>query len=329
VSAAPRRPRGGGGRGSTARKPTTTRRATVRRPALPRITVPELAQDPSAAQAIRRAVAASVHRLVRHDPVVRRGEDPEGVHQARVATRRLRSDLRTFSPLLDADWTGRLRDELRDLADLLGAVRDADVLLQRLRAAAATLPDSEGAAAEVLVADLAAVREADRARLLAAMDDPRYATLLADLAEAAAQPAVLDEASQPAAEVLPPLAAGPWRRLRRAVRQLGDDPPDAALHAVRILAKRARYAAEAVAPVAGQAATDFARAVARLQEVLGDHHDAVVAQGWLREAAARHPGEAFAAGTLAGLEQAEAQRCREAWPAAWAAASRKQLRGWM
>ena len=311
------------------RKPRTVRRPKPAANTLPTITVPALPANPTAADAVRRAIAASVDRLVRNDPVVRKGEDPEGVHQARVATRRLRSDLRTFSPLLDAAWTARIRDELSELADLLGAVRDADVLLDRLRTAAATLPEPEQRPAATLLDDLVATRDTDRARLLAAMDDPRYGTLLADLADAAANPQVLDTAAQPGIDVLPPLAARPWRRLSHGVAALGDDPPDAKLHAVRILAKRARYAAEAVAPVVGQQATDFARAVARLQEVLGDHHDAVVAQDWLRQAAERHPQQAFAAGTLAGLEQAEAARCRSEWRAVWATASRRKLRSWM
>jgi CHAD domain-containing protein len=311
------------------RKSAQPRRKPAGNSGLPSITVPELPPNPTAADAIRRAIAASVDRLIRHDPVVRAGKDPEGVHQARVATRRLRSDLRTFSPLLDADWTRRIRDELSEFADLLGSVRDADVLLDRLRRATESLPEPEREPATVLLADLEASRETDRAKLLAAMDDPGYAALLDDLAAAAASPAVLENAAGPAAELLPPLAARPWRRLRHGVAALGDDPPDAKLHAVRILAKRARYAAEAVAPVVGQPATDFARAVAGLQTVLGDHHDAVVAQDWLRQAAQRHPEQAFAAGTLAGLEQAEAAQCREEWPAAWAVASRRRLRSWM
>ncbi len=305
---------------------TTARRRTASR----RVVVPELGDEPSAADAVRRAIASSVQRLLRADPVARAGEDPEGVHQARVATRRLRSDLRTFTPLLEPAWVDHLRDELRELAALLGAVRDADVLLERLRSAAATLPtDGDRATAEGLLADLEHSRDADRATLLAAMDDARYDRLLDDLVAAAARPALVEAATAPAAEVLPGLAAGPWRRLRRRVNGLGEDPPDADLHEVRILAKRARYAAEAVAPAVGPEATAFAKAVARLQEVLGNHHDAVVAQGWLRDAAKRHRSAAFVAGTLAGLEQAEAQRCREAWPASWEAARDKRLRAWM
>ena len=75
------------------------------------------------------------------------------------------------------------------------------------------------------------------------------------------------------------LVATPWKKLRDAVQDLDDDPPDEDLHAVRIRAKRARYAAEAVAPAIGKAAKRFASAVADVQEVLGNHQDAVVAGG--------------------------------------------------
>ena len=109
---------------------------------------------------VRHALAASVHRLVTHDHLVRIGDDPEGVHQTRVATRRLRSDLRTFRPVLDRAWADGLRDELRWIGTELGHVRDADVLLERLEARAATLPDATRAGAAVLLDGLRDARDA-------------------------------------------------------------------------------------------------------------------------------------------------------------------------
>src|SRR6266540_2216817 len=146
------------------------------------------------------------------------GEDPEAVHQARVATRRLRSTLRTFRNLLEPEWTTRLRDELKWLADLLGAVRDADVLLARLQGHLAALPEADAQAGQRLLRSLVERREADRERLLGAMGEPRYATLLDGLVAAAAAPALLPGADQPADEVMPPLVAKPWRKLRKTVR---------------------------------------------------------------------------------------------------------------
>ena len=116
------------------------------------------------------------------------------------------------------------------------------------------------------------------------------------------------------------------------MEDLGDDPPDVELHAARIRAKRARYAAEAVAPAVGKGAKEFAAAVAGLQDVLGEHQDAVVAGQWLRahvptgEGAAR---AAFVAGHLAAWEDAAAQASREEWPDAWKRARHKSLRRWM
>src|SRR5436305_2612399 len=85
-------------------------------------------ESASAGDVVASAIARSVARFLRHDPGVVLGDDPEDVHQARVALRRLRSDLRTFAPLLDTEWTDHLRAEARWFAHLLGDVRDADVL---------------------------------------------------------------------------------------------------------------------------------------------------------------------------------------------------------
>src|SRR4029453_4592502 len=88
----------------------------------------------------RHDLASSTLRLFRHEAGVRIGEDPEAVHQARVATRRIRSTLRTFSSLLDEEGTARLRDDLKWRANLLGEVRDTDVLLERFSEHLAALP---------------------------------------------------------------------------------------------------------------------------------------------------------------------------------------------
>ncbi len=79
----------------------------------PEIAVDDVGRHATAAEVVRHALAASTVRLIRHDAGVRLGSDPEAVHQARVAVRRLRSDLRTFRPLAIREWSDRLRDELR------------------------------------------------------------------------------------------------------------------------------------------------------------------------------------------------------------------------
>jgi CHAD domain-containing protein len=289
--------------------------------------VPRFGVAPTAAEAVRRALALSVARLVLNDAAVRVGKDPEGVHQARVATRRLRSDLRTFRPLLDPEWVARLRHELHALGDLLGAVRDADVMLDRLRRASESLPADESTAAAGVLRELELTREQARTRLLEAMRRDAYHHLLDDLVAGASQPPTPPVASADAAALLPPLARGPWRKLRRGVRELPSEPNDTELHQVRILAKRARYAAEAVSAVARPSVAELAAAVAGVQEVLGEHHDAVVAEAWLREHGSAI-GDRFVLGELVGLERAAAEAGRRAWPQAWAAARRARPRQW-
>src|SRR3981189_1580876 len=104
-----------------------------------------------AREIIRTGLAESVAAILRNDPLVRTSKDPEAVHQARVATRKLRSHLRTFGPLLEPEWTEPLRTELGWLAMALGAVRDREVLLDRLRERAKSLPASDSRSASSLL----------------------------------------------------------------------------------------------------------------------------------------------------------------------------------
>jgi CHAD domain-containing protein len=284
--------------------------------------------DAPARDVIRSVLAEAVTSILRHDPLVRTSRDPEAVHQARVATRKLRSHLRTFAPLLEPEWTEPLRSELGWLAMALGAVRDREVLLERLRERAKSLPSTDSRSAASLLGLLELEIDSLRKKLQSELDSQRYIDLLESLVAAAHSPVCTLDADQPASQVLPPLATGPWRRLRGAVRQLPEQPTDPELHRIRILAKRARYAAEAVAPVVGEGATAFARAAAKLQTILGEHQDSVTAQAWLR--AARVTGRrAFVAGELIATEHLAAQQAREQWPKVWKALDRKRLRKWM
>jgi CHAD domain-containing protein len=296
----------------------------------PEVVQPEVDAGSSVSELLRHDLATSTLRLFRHEAGVRIGEDPEAVHQARVATRRIRSTLRTFSELLDTEWTDRLRDDLKWLADLLGEVRDTDVLGERFQGHLAELPAEDARAGRRLLAKLSDQRDHARRRLLGAMAQEKYAVLLDDLVAAAAAPVLLPGGERPATEVMPPLVTRPWRRLRKEVRQAEDDPPDEVLHQIRIRAKRARYAAEAVEPVFGKPAEDYADAMADLQDVLGDHQDAVVGEAWLRAAAASARREvAIVAGLLIAAERASAAATRDRWGKVWKAASRKSLRAWL
>jgi CHAD domain-containing protein len=248
---------------------------------------------------VRHAIARSVAQILRHDPGVRLGEDPEDVHQLRVGTRRLRSDLRPFVRLLDAERVAAIRLELGWLAAVVGAVRDTDVLAARLRTSGGALPDADSAAVTALLSRLARQADTARSAALEAMRCPRYIRLLDALVALAGQPPLAVDTTlttHARARIAARMAGRPWRRLAGAVAVLPADPSDVALHQIRILAKRCRYAAEAVAPLVGPPAARFAATVADVQTVHGDHHDTVVAEAWLREAASTEPITGVAAG---------------------------------
>jgi CHAD domain-containing protein len=294
----------------------------------PEVATRPLPPEPTAADVVTNALAASVAAILQHDAGIRLGGDPEDVHQARVGTRRLRSNLRTFRPLVVEEWADGLRDEVGWLADELGAVRDREVLLERLKDHAKRLPVADRRPAEALTRQLESSIVDARGALLQSLRSQRYIDLLDRLVAAASLPQLTEAASLAAAQVLPGLARKPWRDLSRAVAALGDEPEDAALHACRILAKRARYAAEAVAPAAGPDAGRFAKAVAQLQTVLGEHQDSATAREWLR-AHAGSGRRAFVAGEMAALELELAERSRAGWKGAWRRLDRRRLRAWM
>jgi CHAD domain-containing protein len=293
------------------------------------IVVPEVGADAAVADAVRHAVSRSATRLLDHERGVRSGDHPEDVHQARVATRRLRSDLRTFGDVLEPSWTTPLRDELRWLGDLLGDVRDADVLRERLLSRLSRLADEDRSAAELLIANLDARRDDARVQLLTALNEARYRRVADAVVAAARAPAVLPEvASARADAAFRPALESLWKDMDEAIGHAVADASDESLHRARIRTKRLRYAADAVEPVFGKRARRFAKAAAAFQDVLGAHQDAVVAAAWLREAAEATPTTAFVAGELAALETEAAHEARDGWPRAWKRLSRKKLRFW-
>jgi CHAD domain-containing protein len=251
------------------------------------------------------ALRGHVQELVEREPGVRLGADPEELHKQRVATRRLRSLLRsTRSQLEDPERAERLRDELRWLGALLGEVRDRDVLIAYLLEELATI--DEAAAFGGILELLDAEREEARKELVAALDSPRYRGLLEELE----QPPALREGDR-----LETAAEADYKRLRKTAKGLGMDPADQELHRVRIKAKRARYAAEAVG---GE--SRFVSRAKDVQDVLGEHQDAAVAEDRIRELVAQVRGTgrtALAAGRLIERQRARRAAARAEWPKAW------------
>jgi CHAD domain-containing protein len=303
-----------------------------------------LPRRPTAAEVVTLAVQRDVSRIVSHDALVRLrakiGSDDTAVHQMRVGCRRLRSDLRTFASLVNREWAARLRVELGWLAAALGQARDAEVLRERLRrtAAADPLANLDNVAVARIDADLAVRHEDALAALDKVMSDERYHRLLALLLEAAREPRLSAKASDPADIVLPALVGRPWRRFAyggnglEGAGQLDPDGPDGMWHGVRIQGKRVRYAVDAVASVLGGEANVLARALADVQDLLGEHQDAAVAaETWLAIANSDPDDHALAvtAGRLYERERACVRAARAAFPAAWRAASKRRLTEWM
>jgi len=275
---------------------------------------------------VQAVVSSSVHRLLAHDPVIRIGDDPEGVHQARVATRRLRSDLRTFRRVLDPDWSEGLRAELRWLGHALGAVRDADVLGTLLEDHRWSLPESHRPGIDALLRELGAQRARRREELLRSMRSPRYARLLDRLVDASHAPRVLDDvASKRARPAAYRMARRPWRRLRKSIAALGSPPGDAALHEVRRRAKQARYATETLAAVDARWPEGVAARAEALQELLGEYQDRVVARAWLEDIAPDRPDLAFLGGELAARFAFEQDDLRDRARAAWKVARKQRV----
>jgi CHAD domain-containing protein len=282
----------------------------------------------TAGEAITLAVRSTVERLVEQQALVQLATNSEAAHQARVATRRLRSDLRTFAVLLEPGPIDKLREELGWLAGLLGQVRDADILIARLQPSLGS--DEATAEQREILERLNRQHAKARMELLTAMAEPRYSALLDSLARLAAAPPLTEVAKAPADEFMAMIVGRTWRKLRSAVRKLDRQPDDLRLHAVRIEAKRCRYAAEAAAPAVGKAALRFAEAVADLQQALGDYNDAVVSAGWLTQASGQMDAStAFLAGALHEAQNGLARKAKRKWPAAWRRLDRQKIYGWL
>jgi CHAD domain-containing protein len=248
-----------------------------------------------------------------HFAILRDVED--SVHRTRVASRRLRSTLRTFEYCFDAEQAKRFEDELRWYAGVLGGVRDTEVLRARLLAEIANLPDDlvVGPVAEHVDRELSRELAEHRAVLLEVMAGDRYAELLAEAMRWRDDPPFTAAAGRPAAtlrEALDRVERTLGKRLRRASRPSGTDEQ---MHAARKAGKRVRYAAEATA-VGGDAGADsLAKHIAKLQELLGEFQDSVVAAELLRRLAADAAGQGedgFTYGVLVAEERQRAQQAR-------------------
>jgi CHAD domain-containing protein len=223
----------------------------------------------------------------------------------RVAVRRSRALLRAGRPLYANDVAG-LVEELRWVGEKLGAVRDLDVLLERLRGQIDGLDPDDRKASRPLLRTLERRRASAQTSLLKALAGERYLGLLDDFAtQIDALAASGDDAT------LDDLAKRELKKLRKRVDGTNEDAPDDELHALRKRGKRVRYAYELASK---DAVVKRAKA---LQDVLGEHQDSVVAETALRDLASATPQAAMVAGRLIERERTRRADARSSWRTAW------------
>jgi CHAD domain-containing protein len=280
--------------------------------------VPPAAPDPprrTAERCLIEHLATQVEAIVAADPLIRRG-DGEAVHAMRVATRRLRSALATFRPVVDPTRTEPLRARVRELGAVLGAARDDQVLRARLIAEVEALPVELvlGPVADRIRREMHDREEHHHARLVEALDSPDHLRLLDELDALVNDPPWSSERAADRTELRRRVAHAARRVDRladRAAAATGSER-EAALHELRKAAKRARYAAEMVQPLFGKPAKRSAARFEALQEVLGEQQDSVAARAVLRQLGASVRTKSENGFTFGLLHQVEADRGRVA-----------------
>jgi CHAD domain-containing protein len=264
----------------------------------------------SGAEAIAAYINAQLDDIFAGDLGLRRGSDP--IHDTRVAIRRLRSTLRVFRKLLDDTAIAGIDDELQWYAGLLGEVRDCHVQRHRFRAALTLLPAELvlGPVANRINTDLHSEQLQARQTVTEAMSSRRYLDLLANLQRWRADPPIT---TPPTVDAVTKRAHRAERKANRRLATAIGTGDDALLHRARKAAKRARYAAELRVPL-DKDVKQTVKHYKRIQRVLGDHQDSVVASGTLRRlalVAGTTPGEnGFTYGLLYAREQQAAHEAR-------------------
>jgi len=280
---------------------------------------PPLTRNSPAGEVVLGYVRDQVAAIWRYDPLVRR-DAPDAVHQMRVAARRARSALQAFGGIIEREATRSLCAELKWLAAALGPARDGEVLLARLTAELAAIPPAlvAGPVEARITAHFTAELAQAGQTVLRALDGQRYLRLLDDLDALLADPPLTPLAERKAGKVLAKPVRRAARRLQRALAAVpaaGDR--DAAIHEARKATKRARYAAEAATPALGSTASRQAAQAKELQQLLGDHHDSVVARAVLLDLAgrARTAGEeTFTYGLMYQRQACQAATIEQALP---------------
>jgi triphosphatase len=277
--------------------------------------------------ALRKIVTVQLQRLQENLPGVRRDIDTEFVHQARVATRRMRSALRLYRDATPPAAGAYFAAELRWLGGLFGAVRDLDVFLLNLERDAERIARFSGSRRDAFAARSGELRSAALRALIEGLASQRYATLERRLARFVTAPLPARPraplARKRVSEIAPPLVREKFAAVidqGHAVLARGKLKE---YHRLRIEMKRLRYACEFVAPAYGSALDAFIERTVEIQDCLGEIQDTVFAAGLVtrlyREWTDRlvEPGVVFLLGAMAQRQREIRDTCRQGFARTW------------
>jgi CHAD domain-containing protein len=272
--------------------------------------------EPTAAPSehIRARLQAQINQMLIHDPGTRLGRDSEALHQMRVATRRMRAIFRAVRTFLEPEWTKKIRQEVGWIGSLLGEVRDWDVLLESLRNEGSDLNSKEQQAFLHIQKIFQDERSLARGRLLEGLGSDRYVDLLNTLDDS-----LVHLPFQSDHPPMTDLARKAFAKLEECVESTQGRFPKQELHHIRILVKRARYTVELSEPFLRKHAKRFLQQAKSLQEVLGQHQDALVLEHQLlsHRTLTRSPGVAFVKGILVERFRNRQKVARQNLPQLW------------
>lgn len=235
-------------------------------------------------------LAEQMQALTAYEPFAYEGLHPEGVHQMRVATRRLRAALKAFGDVLPEQEARALAGEAGWLCDVLGAVRDLDVHLEHLDGYRSWLPEDQSHALDGYERHLTRARRRARRCLIAALDSRRYRRLQDAYLSLQQHAREMHHEGGPSIRAFARgYVPGKVAAVRKAGRKIDAASAPEAYHRLRIRIKKLRYGLEILDGPYGRELEKAARSLRRLQGRLGEHQDACVAEGELtgyRDAAA-------------------------------------------
>ena len=258
-----------------------------------------------------------------HEPGARLGDDPEELHDLRVAGRRLDAILRQFAEYLPASLV-QFRPTLKKVLRALGEARDLDVALLDLDTFSRGLSEPDRAHLEPLKQHLLEERAVARLKMLDVLDSSDVQKNLEKLTLSLAQPstAAAETPQAPARNVAPQLIRARYKKVRKSANRLTPESSTEDYHAVRGRVKKLRYALETVACLFGKPAAQMVRSLRRWQEKLGTQQDANVAGRRLQALATEPPTglppeTIFLMGRLAAHHADRAARARKRHPQAY------------